>query len=91
MLDQWPRTAPGELQWEIGGDKPYVIETERAVELQTEKAHHLEVLVSGTIAVAYLDGTVAMTFRMYDRASGQLGLFVAEGGATFSDVAVFVK
>ena len=45
VLDQWPRTAPGELQWEIGGDKPYVIETERAVELQTEKAHHLEVLV----------------------------------------------
>ena len=90
VLDQWPRTTPGALQWEIGGDKPYVIESERAVELGTEP-HHLEVLVSGTIAVVYLDRTVAMTFRMYDRAAGQLGLFVAEGSATFSGAAVFVR
>jgi len=91
VLDTWPRTTPGEHQWQVGGDKPHAIETERLIELAPETVHRLEIIVDGSIGVAYLGDEVAMSFRMYDQESGALGLFVADGSATFSNVEIAVR
>jgi beta-fructofuranosidase len=91
VLDSWPRTVPGQHQWQVGGDKPHAIETERSIELDPEAVHHLEILIDGPIGVAYLDDEIAMSFRMYDRESGALGIFVADGSATFTNIEIVVR
>lgn len=90
VLDRWPRIVSGEHQWQIGGDKPFAVETERHVGLAPETPHRLEVMLDGSIGVAYLDDEVAMSFRMYDQRSGALGIFVADGGVTFTNVEIAV-
>lgn len=89
VYDRWPRTAAGPAQWHIAGDVPHAVELERPAALDPSVPHRLEVIVDDSAAVAYLDGTVAMSFRMYDRRTGCLGLFVGDGSAEFSDVRVF--
>jgi beta-fructofuranosidase len=91
VLDTWPRTVPGEHQWQLAGDKPHAIETERHTELAPETMHHLEILIDGSIGVAYLDDEIAMSFRMYEQDSGALGIFVADGSATFTNIEVAVR
>jgi hypothetical protein len=41
--------------------------------------------------VAYLDDEIAMSFRMYDQDSGALGIFVADGSATFTNIEIAVR
>jgi beta-fructofuranosidase len=48
----------------------------------------LVVFVEGSVIVAYIDGGVALSCRGYDQRGGQLGLFVVQGEAAFSDVSV---
>ncbi len=48
----------------------------------------LKVFVEGSVVVAYIDDRVALSCRAYDRRGGQLGLFVVQGEATFSEVSV---
>ncbi|MFT8673574.1 MAG: family 43 glycosylhydrolase [Leuconostoc mesenteroides] len=78
VFDRWPRKKLGSEQWQISGDIPYFIELERQVELR-QGTHSLEVLQKGSLGVAILDNQVAMSFRMYDVASGQNGIFVDDG------------
>ncbi|WP_326595868.1 GH32 C-terminal domain-containing protein [Streptomyces sp. NBC_01803] len=88
VFDRWPRTAPGPQQWHIAGDVPHALELERPAALDPDVPHELTVLIDDSAAVAYLDGAVAMSFRMYDRRTGCLGLFVGDGSAEFTDVSV---
>ena len=73
------------------GDYPFLPELERPVDLQPRTRHRLTVFVDGSIAVVYLDDTVAMTFRMYQRPDGRLGVFCQEGGAVFADIKIWTE
>lgn len=90
VFDRWPRPRTGEGQWQISGDRPHEIELERPVPI-APGAHLLQVLVDETACVAYLDESVAMSARMYDRPTGGIGLFVGEGGAAFTDISIATR
>jgi beta-fructofuranosidase len=91
VFDRWPRAEQGVHQWQIAGDVPHAVELERPATLEPGIPHQLEVLIDDTACVAYLDGQIAMSGRMYDRRSGCLGLFVGDGTARFTDIAVYVR
>ncbi|MHA4818241.1 hypothetical protein ACXZ65_28230 [Streptomyces aculeolatus] len=91
VYDRWPRTVPGPEQWHIDGDVPHAVELERHAALDPSVPHRLELLIDDSAGVAYLDRAVAMSFRMYDRRTGCLGLFAGDGSAEFSDVRVFTR
>jgi beta-fructofuranosidase len=88
VFDRWPRRLPGDLQWQKGGDVAHAVELERAASLEPGVTHRLEVVIDGSACIAYLDGSVAMSARMYDRPQGDWGLFVTEGAATFTDLSI---
>lgn len=90
VFDRWPRLRTGDGQWEISGDISHEIELERPAAI-APGVHHLQVLVDETACVAYLDGTVAMSARMYDRSTGGVGLFVGEGRVAFADVSIATR
>lgn len=76
VLDRWPRP----------GDQTHM--HDRPLAVRFEQPIHLRVICDGTCLVAYIDDRVALSSRMYDHPSGDAGLFVVEGEATFSDVSL---
>lgn len=90
VFDRWPRRPTGTEQWQISGDVPHVVELERPCRLVPGQ-HTLEILLDGTICVATLDGATVLSTRLYDRATGHLGVFVGEGAATLDHLAVTTR
>ena len=76
VFDRWPRP----------GDEPFMLE--RPLAFAPGQDVRLKVFLDGTLVTAYLDDSVALDCRAYDHRGGALGLFVAEGEATFSNVTV---
>jgi beta-fructofuranosidase len=76
VFDSWPRR----------GDVPYMIEVERPLAVEPGKPVQFVIYVDGTLCEVYVNDQVAMSVRMYDHLVGNWGLFVSEGGVTFSDV-----
>ncbi len=76
VIDRWPRP----------GDEPYMLE--RALPGAVGDQLRLKIFVEGTVLVVYVNDAVALNCRMYNHASGRLGLFVSEGGAAFEDVSM---
>ena len=74
VVDRWPRP----------GDEPYMLE--RMIPGGVAGSVTLKLFVDGTVLVVYINDALALNCRMYDHASGQLGLFVSEGSATFDQV-----
>ena len=74
VYDRWPRP----------GDEPFMLE--RPVETTPGEPLKLKVFIDGTVVVSYVNDAVALSSRAYDRRTGQIGLFVDGGEATFSDV-----
>jgi beta-fructofuranosidase len=74
VIDRWPRP----------GDEPFMLE--RALPPTNGDQLRLMVFVEGTVLVVYINDAVALNCRMYNHRSGQLGLFVSEGGAAFDAV-----
>lgn len=72
------------------GDNYYMIDSERSLDLNDGNWHDLEVYISGTVAVTYIDG-VAMSVRMYDYKTGALGIYANECGASFEQIKIYVK
>ncbi|WP_329378559.1 GH32 C-terminal domain-containing protein [Streptomyces sp. NBC_01716] len=91
VFDRWPRADQGPHQWQLAGDVPHAVELERPAALEPGIPHQLEVLIDDSAYVAYLDGEIAMSGRMYDRRTGGLGFFVGDGSARFTDIAVHVR
>jgi len=75
VLDSWPRP----------GDVPYWVELERPLGLSAVKPVELKIVVDGSICEVYANDKVAMSTRMYNRHTGQWGVFVNEGIARFSN------
>ncbi len=88
VFDRWPRKKTGSGQWEISGDCPFAVELERPCHLPPGK-HVMELLVDGSTCVAVVDRQVVLSARTYDLRTGRLGIFVGDGAATFSPIAVF--
>ena len=75
---------------ERGGQKfPYEVELERPLPPCDGKHFHLDVIAEGTVLEVYLNGSVALGTRMYDREGGGFGLFVSDGGARFDNIELF--
>lgn len=76
VIDRWPRP----------GDEPFMLE--RPLTLTAGQDVRLKVLIDGTMVTAYVNDAVALDCRAYDHRGGELGLFVAEGEATISNVSI---
>lgn len=87
VFDRWPRKITGEGQWEVSGDVPFVIELERACDLEPGR-HTLEVVVDGDICVANLDRSTMLSTRLYDHVDGAIGAFVADGSIVVESLSV---
>jgi len=83
VFDAWPRKTTSE--YGFVSDNPFMVELERPVLLKSGTEHELKIFVEGTVCVVYLDGSVAMSTRVYDFKKGRWGLFVQEGRAEFYD------
>lgn len=84
--DMWPRTNKGHYQWQIAGDMPYQIETQRML----PKADKFDVLLvrENDICVLYINNQVALSTRMYDHKGGKLGIYVVQGKVKVSSLAI---
>jgi beta-fructofuranosidase len=76
VLDAWPRP----------GDVPFMVELERPIQLSAGSPVKLKVFVDGTICEVYAGEKIAMSARLYNRFSGEWGVFVNEGMAHFKDI-----
>ncbi|MCE5197725.1 MAG: glycoside hydrolase family 32 protein [Armatimonadota bacterium] len=63
-------------------------EQERPLTIHAGEPVKLRILIDGSVIVIYANDEVALSGRMYDLASGRLGLMVTEGKATFADVSI---
>lgn len=68
------------------GDEPPIME--RPVQLSPDQPVHIRVIVEDSIILAYVNDEVALSTRGYEHQSGNYGLFVSEGSATFDKIEV---
>lgn len=87
VLDRWPRSVTGDMQWQVSGDVPFAIELERPCTLSPGD-HSIVVMTDGSSLVAVVDDSVTLSARIYDRDAGHFGLFAGEGAVTFRDLTV---
>ena len=76
VFRRWNETGRGEPLI----DRPLRVEGGRWVRMQ--------VFMQETVIEAFLDDTIALSCRMYDRHSGWLGLLAQNGRVRFADLAV---
>jgi beta-fructofuranosidase len=81
VFDSWPRA----------GDVPYWVETERPAAMRAGVPAKLQVFVEGSLCVVYVNERIAMSTRMYDRATGAWGVFVNQGSAKFTNLRVWER
>lgn len=74
VFDRWPRP----------GDQPIILE--RPVALLPDTPIHVQVFADGTLFEIYVDGKVALSTRGYAHTSGDWGVYVNQGAATFSSL-----
>jgi beta-fructofuranosidase len=63
-----------------------MVELERPIPLSADKPVELSVLVDGTVCEVYAGGMIAMSARLYNRSTGDWGMFVNEGTAHFRNI-----
>lgn len=68
---------------------PYDVELEAPVRDAADGRYQLEIVIEGSIGVAYVNDEAALSFRMYDLKNRRLGLF-SLGRAVFESVAMTV-
>ncbi|MFS0731644.1 GH32 C-terminal domain-containing protein [Curtobacterium sp. 1P10AnD] len=90
VLDRWPRGSTGGEQWQILGDVPHAVELERPVSLDPGP-HRIVVHLDGDLCVVVVDGSVALSTRLYDRPTGRLGLFAQDGAFTLRRAAIATR
>ncbi len=76
--------------YEDGGKTfPYDTEMEVPVRPSEDGCYKLEIITEGTAGTAYVNGEAALSFRMYELHSRNVGLF-SLGCAEFGDFALFI-
>ncbi len=79
VFDRWPRA----------GDVPFSVELERPVEFVPGRFNELCIFIDDTVCEVYLNDKIAMSARLYDLKTGNWGVFVHEGAASFDDLRMF--
>lgn len=84
--DLWPRAKKGHYQWQIAGDVPYQIETQRML----RQAEQFEMLFvrEKDICVLYINGQTALSTRMYDHKGGKLGIYTVQGKVKINSIEI---
>lgn len=75
---------------EGGKTFPYDVELEAPIRLKEDHCYHMEILIEGSVATAYVNDQTALSFRMYDYSGRRLGLF-SFGRAVFKKVALRIE
>lgn len=75
--DMWPRSEKGFYQWQIKGDVPCQIETERKI--PHNDIYHIQVLKYKDICIVYINEETALSWRMYDHKGENIGVYVIQG------------
>lgn len=75
--DFWPRREKGFYQWQIAGDVPYQVETQRR--LPKGNVYQIKLIREGDISVLYINDEVALSTRMYNHQQGKIGVYVVQG------------
>ena len=60
----------------------------RAFSMEPGRTYHLTVTVDDTIAVAYIDDSIAFSARMYSLKGERLGIFARHGGLTLTNARI---
>lgn len=77
----------GLRMYEEGGwTFPYDVELERPIVLEPGKPHRLKIFVQDSILLAYLDGQVALSARMFDYSHQFIGLYASDGRGEFRNL-----
>lgn len=76
VFDRWPRR----------GDDTFILE--RPIALAPDEPATIQVFRQGTLVVVYVNGAVALSARAYQATGDRWGVFVSEGCATFSAMAI---
>lgn len=85
VVDRWPRRVTGGEQWQISGDIPHQIETERFCDLRPG-VHTLIVVIEDDICVANLDGSVMLSTRMETSWGDHIGLCSTSGETVVNEL-----
>lgn len=89
VFDYWPRKIPGIHPMDLGGDVHYQPGMERPLKLEPGTVYNLTIIVDDTICVAYIDNHIALSCRFYSKGQFNLGFFVNEGTASFTNIALY--
>ena len=84
--DMWPRSERGAYQWQIKGDVPYQIETER--KLPNTNRYHVLIIREDDICLVYINDQIVLSNRMYDHKGGFAGIYVVQGEVELSNYVV---
>jgi beta-fructofuranosidase len=84
--DLWPRTKPGEYQWQIAGDKPYIMET--AVHFSKKDNYHLRIIREFQNTVVYINDEAALSCPLYNFRGGYIGPYIVQGTVIIRDCSV---
>jgi beta-fructofuranosidase len=76
VFDRWPRP----------GDQPVMLE--RPLKLEAGQPIHLQIFADGTIFEIYVDDKVALSTRGYAHITGDCGVYVNQGAASFSGLSM---
>ncbi len=68
------------------GDEPPIME--RPLTLSNNQPVQVRVLVEGSVIVVYVNNEVALSTRGYEHQAGDFGVFISEGAASFTDMAL---
>ncbi len=76
VVDRWPRP----------GDQPFMLE--RFTRIDFSRLIKIELMLSGSCLVIYLNDQTALSCRIYEHSVGNLGFFVVDGDVEFEEICV---
>lgn len=88
--DRWPRTEQGgKYQWQIAGDVPYQIDTERY--LPRADHYRIRLLQEGSICSVYINDRIVLSTRLYDHRGQKAGIYITQREVIIKDLSFKVK
>lgn len=87
--DFWPRCHKGAYQWQIAGDVPYQIETQRM--LPKGNCFKICLIKEEDICILYINDEIALSTRLYNHKEGKLGIYVVQGRVNINSLSVKTK
>lgn len=80
VFDMWPR---------YHSEVSHMVELDRFLKLTPGVPIKIQVLIDGSVGVAYVNDEIAMDFRAYDLTEGNWGVFASEGNVVFKEINIF--